>query len=49
MAKDLSRFDLPARNESKNGLMGYFHLHSSELPLYMQKCSKTHDLFFGGS
>ena len=56
LAKELSRFDLPVRNESKNGPMPYFPLYFSEFPLYMQKmvatpqkCPKTHEIFFGGS
>jgi hypothetical protein len=37
LAKELSRFDLPVRNESKNGPMAYFPLYFSEFPFYMQK------------
>ena len=33
LAKELSWFDLPTRNESKNGLMAYFPLYFSEIPL----------------
>jgi hypothetical protein len=56
MARELSRFNLPVRNESKNGPMAYFPLYFSEFPLYSQKmvatpqkCPKTHDIFVGGS
>ena len=41
LAKELSQFDLPVRNESKNSPMAYFPLYFSEFPLYMQKTQKN--------
>ena len=42
LAKELSPFDLPAINESKNGLIAYFPLYFSEFPLYIRKWWPLH-------
>ena len=39
--KELSWFDLPSRNESKNGLTTYFPLYFFGVPLYIQNRMAT--------
>ena len=47
LTQELSRLDLPARNESKNGLMAYFPLYMQKMVATPQKCSNAHEIVFG--